>query len=336
MNSVNTKYQIAHNAQNNTIIISGYIGAWDENLQDIAAKIEQSEGQDVKLIINSGGGSVFEGMGMAAFIKDTDKSIHTHVMGFAGSIASIIAISGDSTSITEGSMLMIHRATLGTWGESEDLRKDADLLEKIDSILADYYVSIIANNGKLIAGSKERTRKQVFDWMKEETFFTAREAVDNGFIQNYIERENSSEERAAAQLGGQLLAQINAPDKIIQKYTKIANMANTEKKEDWTKIFSNFFQGAGKEQEEPVKEEEPVEDKTTADTQKIVNEKVFEMIKIFGEALAKQSEKITQLENQLAEQAAAPVHGGISNKSDSEASIVKGYEDLGKALFKLK
>jgi len=91
---------------------------------------------------------------------------------------------GDEIIAGEGTKLMIHRATLGTYGNAEELRKDADVLQRLeDSIL------------KIFA---KRTGKDVAElrtMMDEETWLDAEEAVEQGFADR-VAREEEEEEPA--------------------------------------------------------------------------------------------------------------------------------------------
>lgn len=228
----------------NEIFLTGYISEWDESLNKLHKSIDESEGNNLDVYVNSGGGSVFEGMAMAAYMKVCSKTINTHVIGVAASIASIISISGDSTSIHEGSLLMIHNASSGAWGESKELRKTADFLDQIDAMLTDYYVNTISSNGKLIDGDLEATRKQVKKWQSAETFFTAKEAVKHGFIQNYISGDATDPTASAPSVGLGILNQIGASTSIIDKYS---NMSKNNK--GWMKAAAEFFQKETEEKE---------------------------------------------------------------------------------------
>ena len=65
---------------------------------------------------------------------------------------------------------MIHNASSAVWGDKNAMRETADLLEKIEgSIVADYTEK---------TGAEEQ---QVIDWMNAETWFSADEAIANGF-----------------------------------------------------------------------------------------------------------------------------------------------------------
>lgn len=102
-------------------------------------------------------------------------------------------MAGDEIIMSKGAMFMIHKAWTGMWGNAEDLRKEADLLDKIDGTLAETYAD---KTGKDIAA--------ITEWMAAETWFTAQEALDAGFATSIADQE-------AKALAWDLSAYSNAP-----------------------------------------------------------------------------------------------------------------------------
>lgn len=124
----------------------------------------------IHLRINSPGGDVFDARAIATAITQHKSTVVAHVDGLAASAASYIAIAADEVEMAPGSFLMIHKAWTFAFGNSEDLLSTAALLEKIDgSLAADY------------AKKTGKSNAQIEDWMSAETWFTAEEAVTEGF-----------------------------------------------------------------------------------------------------------------------------------------------------------
>jgi ATP-dependent Clp protease protease subunit len=138
------------------------------------AFINALDGIDAKRIhvhINSPGGDVFAGLAIANAIQQHPARIITHVDALAASIASIIAIAGDFVRMSDNAFLMIHDPFTFAIGNASELRKQADLLDKVQGTLANEYVKRTGEN-----------EKQVKDWMSAETWFSAAEAKEYGFI----------------------------------------------------------------------------------------------------------------------------------------------------------
>lgn len=145
------------------------IGGFGVNARDFISEIRASGAKKINLRINSPGGSVFDGLAIYNFLKEQDVTVQ--VDGLAASIASIIAMAGKEVRIASNGFLMIHNPWGGAMGDSEEMRQTADLLDKIrDSLVGTYAKK---------TGKDAETIKR---WMDEETWFSAEEAKENGFV----------------------------------------------------------------------------------------------------------------------------------------------------------
>ena len=147
----------------------------------------------INLRVNSPGGSVFAARAMEQALRAHKGKVVVHIDGLAASAATFVSMAGDEIVMSKGAMFMIHKAWTGMWGNAEDLRKEADLLDKIDGTLAETYAD---KTGKDIAA--------ITEWMAAETWFTAQEALDAGFATSIAEAE-------AKALAWDLSAYQNAP-----------------------------------------------------------------------------------------------------------------------------
>lgn len=120
--------------------------------------------------INSVGGSVQDAHGIYSQLAKHKADIRVHIDGFALSAASYIAMAGDTISIAENGLMMIHNPAGLAFGEAKDMRKTADVLDKMrDSIVAIY------------AKRTGKETEELNKLMDDETWMTADEAVDMGF-----------------------------------------------------------------------------------------------------------------------------------------------------------
>jgi ATP-dependent Clp protease protease subunit len=127
---------------------------------------------DIALRINSPGGDVFASRAMAQAIRDHKGTVTAYVDGYAASAASFLTSVSDKTVMSQGSMIMIHKAWSIALGNSDDFMATAVLLDKIDGTIAETYAAAAERRG---AGSS--------DWsalMAAETWMTAQEAIDAG------------------------------------------------------------------------------------------------------------------------------------------------------------
>jgi len=124
----------------------------------------------VTVRINSPGGDVFEGLAMHNAFARHDGQVIVEVDGLAASAASVVAMSGNKIRMAANSVMMIHNAWTIVGGSKSDLRKSADVLDKIDSVLVETYAARTKNSAA-----------QVKRWMEAETWLTATEARSKGF-----------------------------------------------------------------------------------------------------------------------------------------------------------
>jgi ATP-dependent protease ClpP protease subunit len=144
--------------------------AFSQTLQDI--------GQGPLVVeINSPGGNVWDGLSIYNMLRGRQAPVTTRVVGIAASIASIIALAGDTVEMAEASLFMIHDPSGMVAGTSEDMRKMADALDQHAEVLASIY-----------AKATGKPTSQIRAAMKAETWFTAQEAIQFGLAQRSTEQ----------------------------------------------------------------------------------------------------------------------------------------------------
>ncbi len=136
------------------------------------------DAQNIHLRINSPGGSVFAARTMEQALREHKATVTVHIDGLAASAASFLAMAGDEIIMSDGAMMMIHKAWTVSWGNADDLLAEATLLEKLDGTLANTYAKR--------AGGDEST---FADYMRNETWFTAEEAVAAGLADTIYDAE---------------------------------------------------------------------------------------------------------------------------------------------------
>jgi hypothetical protein len=127
--------------------------------------------------INSPGGNVWDGLSIYNMLRGRQAPVTTRVVGIAASIASIIALAGDTVEMAEASLFMIHDPSGMVAGTSEDMRKMADALDQHAEVLASIY-----------AKATGKPTSQIRAAMKAETWFTAQEAIQFGLAQRSTEQ----------------------------------------------------------------------------------------------------------------------------------------------------
>lgn len=144
---------------------------------------------EIKVYINSGGGDVFAGQAIHSMLKRHKAKITVYVDGLAASIASVVAMAGDTVIMPRNAMMMVHDPWTIAIGNAKEFRKLADDLEKIgESIVAAYEAKTGMDRDKIV------------ELLDAETWLTAEEAVEMGFAD-----ELEEEKAIAASLNGGVL-----------------------------------------------------------------------------------------------------------------------------------
>lgn len=125
--------------------------------------------------INSPGGDVFDGMSLFNAFANHPGGVTVRIEGLAASMASIVAMGGRKVEAYQNTMLMVHNAWTVAGGDYNLMREVADLTEKISGQMLEIYT------GKTKSGKKDM--KQMMD---DETWLTAKEASEKGFIDTVL------------------------------------------------------------------------------------------------------------------------------------------------------
>lgn len=168
-------YAIKHDGDTAEIMIYDVIGwPWI----DAATFVRELNGIDAKNIvvgINSPGGDVFDGIAIYNALKAHPANVTTRNDGLAASMASIIMLAGDSVEMAKNAFYMIHNPWTIALGDANELRKTADFLGKIEGVLAETYTDKTGD-----------TVSHINKMMSDETWMTASEAKDQGFIDSIV------------------------------------------------------------------------------------------------------------------------------------------------------
>lgn len=120
--------------------------------------------------INSDGGDVFAGQAIHSMLKRHKAHVTVTIDGIAASIASVIAMAGDTIRMPRNAMMMVHNPAIGLFGDAHEHRRMADTLDQVrESIVAAYEEKTGMEHDELIA------------LLDAETWMTATQAVEMGF-----------------------------------------------------------------------------------------------------------------------------------------------------------
>lgn len=159
--------------------------AWEEEGEHSAQTFkkeldELGEVENINLYVNSPGGSVFEGITIHNMLKRHNAKVTAYVDALAASIASVIIMAADEIIMPSNSMLMIHNPWTFAIGNSAELRKQADDLDRIGESAIQSYLN---KAGKKL---EESHLKELLD---AETWLSAEEAHELGLC-DVVEEAN--------------------------------------------------------------------------------------------------------------------------------------------------
>lgn len=164
------------------VLIYGDIGAsWDEESVEASKFVRDFTALDadaVTIRINSIGGSVPDGIAIYNAIRRHPAAKTVVIDGIAASIASLIAMAGDTVEMTENAVLMVHAPWTFAAGNSAELRKTADVLDTWAGAMATSY-----------ARKTGKTQDEMLALLTdgEDHWYTAAEAQAAGFVDSVIE-----------------------------------------------------------------------------------------------------------------------------------------------------
>lgn len=144
---------------------------WGIGPKEFKAHLDEiKDASSIKLLINSNGGSVFDGMAIYNLLKQYQDKLEVEVVGIAASIASVIALAGKTLTMATGSYYMIHNPWTIAGGNADALRKAADIMDSISGEMAGIYVE-----------KTHKEKEEILKLMAEETWLTSDEAIEMGF-----------------------------------------------------------------------------------------------------------------------------------------------------------
>lgn len=185
-------YNIATNAatRHAEIYLYGVIGGWNANAQQFLADLQSAGDVDtITVYLNTVGGSFYDGLPIYNTLKQHKARVTVKVMGYALSIGSVIMLAADTVEAAENSLIMIHRAQGGVWGDADDMAHAAQVLLKHEkAVLPDYMRKL----GK--------TETDVQALLQAETWYTAAEAKAAGLVDVVV--GNADPNQAAADMQG--------------------------------------------------------------------------------------------------------------------------------------
>lgn len=181
--------------------------------------IAELNAQAITVRINSYGGSVTDGIAIHNAIKRHPAAVTVCIDGIAASIASLIAMAGDTVEMSENSMLMIHAPWTLAMGNSADLRATADMLDSWATAMSTSYAS---KSGQTADAMRALLTDGADHW------YTAADALAAGFV-NTVVTASPESASAMASFGAALTTRYRtAPESLVQRNSVAAATTTQE------------------------------------------------------------------------------------------------------------
>ena len=175
-------FNLARNGDAASLYIYDVISAdWGVSALSVIDAINQAgDAKTLNVHINSPGGDVFEGRAIMAAINAFRGKTVAKIDSLCASAATSIALACDSVEMADGAAFMIHNAHGMAYGDKSALRHTADVMEKIEGAIVNDYVN---KTGK--------TEEEIRALMDAETWYTANEAKDAGFVDSVTSKSTT-------------------------------------------------------------------------------------------------------------------------------------------------
>ena len=139
------------------------------------AKTLDIDAPPIKMLINSGGGSITAGISSMDTILRCKVPVETYVDGFCASAATFLSVVGDHRYMSRNSYMLIHQLSSNLWGkysEIEDEKKNLDLMmDTIKNVYKEY---------------TEVPMKKIDEILKHDLFWDAKICLEYGLIDEII------------------------------------------------------------------------------------------------------------------------------------------------------
>jgi ATP-dependent protease ClpP protease subunit len=163
------RFEAKAGADETAVYIYDEISFFGISAQEFVGELTGVSSKVINLHVNSPGGDVFDGIAIYNALRQHSATVNVVVDGIAASIASVIAMAGDSITMSKGAMFMIHEPFALVIGDSADMRKQADALDLMGDQIAAFYAERAGGNAAYWR-----------DLMRAETWYGDQAAVDAG------------------------------------------------------------------------------------------------------------------------------------------------------------
>ena len=151
---------------------------WGDTIsaKEVTEYLADLDVENINVYINSNGGVVDTAIAINNALRRHKAKVTVNIDGIAASAATLITCAGDTVKMPKNALFMIHNPSTIAMGDSEEMRKQADVLEKYKNSIMETYLQKVNID-----------KEKLSELMDNESWLSAEEALKYGFIDEIIE-----------------------------------------------------------------------------------------------------------------------------------------------------
>ena len=151
---------------------------WGDTIsaKEVTEYLADLDVENINVYINSNGGVVDTAIAINNALRRHKAKVTVNIDGIAASAATLITCAGDTVKMPKNALFMIHNPLTIAMGDSEEMRKQADVLEKYKNSIMETYLQKVNID-----------KEKLSELMDSESWLSAEEALKYGFIDEIIE-----------------------------------------------------------------------------------------------------------------------------------------------------
>lgn len=187
MSKVNSEINIDQDSilDNNFILSQKTIFINEDITEEIVGKCfkalmlmdKQMNKMPIKIIINTFGGSVYDGLALYDFIRTLKSEVHTYGYGKIMSMGTFLFLAGDYRYLSKRSSVMVHEMSDELHGQLNEIKIGYEESKRLQNVLLNIY--------------SDRTKRKKPFWVKikKDKYFTPEQALKIGFADEILGEE---------------------------------------------------------------------------------------------------------------------------------------------------
>lgn len=151
---------------------------WGDTIsaKEVTEYLADLDVENINVYINSNGGVVDTAIAINNALRRHKAKVTVNIDGIAASAATLITCAGDTVRMPKNALFMIHNPLTIAMGDSEEMRKQADVLEKYKNSIMETYLQKVNID-----------KEKLSELMDNESWLNAEEALEYGFVDEIIE-----------------------------------------------------------------------------------------------------------------------------------------------------